>query len=465
MSGEGSSPDGGSVGSTSSSPDGVADSSSPSRWGSSPIPDGATADAPAQGALTNAVALSSGPSWACAVLSGGTVQCTGDNSLGELGNGTTNSSSTPVAVTGLTGAISVSGACALLADGAVECWGDNTLGGLGNGATTGPDTCCVDAGPAEPCTSEACSLTPVAVTGLAGATAISAGQDFACALLSGGTVECWGDGQYGELGNGSTTGPDNCTDGPCATTPAAVNGLTGVTAISVGQYSACAVVSGGTVQCWGDNQYGELGDGADTGPQTCCVGVSPYGPGCGGTFPCSSTPVAVTGLTGVTAISVGVLSACAVLSGGTVQCWGDNQWGELGSTTGPDKCADGPCATTPVAVAGLNEATAVSVGNGFACALLSGGSVRCWGKGQYGELGNGSTTGPDSCADGSCWSTPGVVSGLTRATAISAGGDSACALLSDGAVECWGDDSFGELGNGATSTTGCGCSTTPVAVQ
>ena len=90
---------------------------------------------------------------------------------------------------------------------------------------------------------------------------ISAGYDFTCALLTGGTVECWGDSGYGELGNGATTGPDTCNapDG-CSTTPVAVTGLSGVTAISAGFESACALLTGGTVECWGDNQYDALGN-------------------------------------------------------------------------------------------------------------------------------------------------------------------------------------------------------------
>ena len=158
---------------------------------------------------------------------------------------------------------------------------------------------------------------------------ISAGYDFTCALLTGGTVECWGANQFGQLGNGTTTGPDTCNapDG-CSTTPVAVTGLSGVTAISAGYGSACALLMGGTVECWGDNEYGELGNGTTIN---------------------SATPVAVMGLSGVTAISAGFESACALLTGGTVECWGDNQYDALGNSTADAQTSS----SMPVAVTGF----------------------------------------------------------------------------------------------------------------
>jgi alpha-tubulin suppressor-like RCC1 family protein len=266
-----------------------------------------------------------------------------------------------------------------------------------------------------------------------------------CALLSNGTVDCWGDNDQGQLGIGTTTGPDTCPGAPCSRTPVAVTGLTGVTAISVGggvgDGTACALLSNGTVDCWGNNQYGQLGNG---------------------TTASSSTPMAVTGLTGVVAISASENFTCALLSNGTVDCWG------LGpGTTGPDQCmgccggASGgaavsiPCSMTPVAVSGLTRVTAISAGLGYACALLSGGTVECWGDNAYGELGNGTTTSS---------STPLAVTGLAGVTAISVGDDMTCALLSNGTVNCWGLNQFGTTSGPGSCTGPVPCSPMPVAV-
>ena len=187
-------------------------------------------------------------------------------------------------------------------------------------------------------------------------------------------MQCWGENSYGELGNGTTSGPDVCGGHVipayrCSTTPVAVQGLTGATAVSVGSYWACALLSGGTVQCWGDGVTGD--DCGDAGSA------------------CSSTPVAVPWFTGATAISVGD-PVCALLSGGSVECWGDS--------------------ATPVAVPGLAGATAISAGGLSACSLLSGGTVQCWGDNTVGELGIGTSTGPDTCASGGqCSPTPVTV--------------------------------------------------------
>jgi alpha-tubulin suppressor-like RCC1 family protein len=257
------------------------------------------------------------------------------------------------------------------------------------------------------CAGDPCSTAPVAVSNMTGATSVTAGADHSCALLASGSVECWGFNGEGQLGNGTTTS---------ASTPVAVPGLTGITAISAGYLHTCALLSGGTVECWGDNEQGELGNGTTTN---------------------SSTPVAVSNLSGVAAIAAGNDVTCALLSGGTVECWGYNGYGQLGNGTTTNS-------PTPVAVSGLTGVTAISAGGDQVCALLTGGTVDCWGFNGSGALGNGTTTNS---------STPVAVSSLTGVTAISAGFDQTCALLSGGTVECWGDNEEGDLGNGTTTSS------------
>jgi alpha-tubulin suppressor-like RCC1 family protein len=183
---------------------------------------------------------------------------------------------------------------------------------------------------------------------------------------------------------------------------------------------------------------------------------------------CATKPVMVSGLSGATAIAAGAMHSCAVAGGG-VKCWGNDQDYQLGSGFSfPSTCPSGAyCAFTPVAVCSdssctgnLAGARAVVAGYSFTCALLSGGTVDCWGNGQDGQLGNGTTTAQAA--------TPVAVSGLSGATALTAGDYHVCALQSAGAVQCWGLSASGQLGNG-TSTgpfncSGTFCAETPVAV-
>lgn len=408
--------------------------------------DAPPADAAPPRATGTPVALSLGGSdTACALYSGGEAECWGNAAYGLLGSGfrsaLTNFSTTPLLFEGLTDATAISVgtnfACALISDGTAKCWGYNGGGGLGNGTMDN-------------------SFTPVVVTGLAGATAVAAGASgSACALVSGGAVKCWGFNSFGALGTGSNTGPDSCFGTPCAMTPADVTGVSGATAVAVGFQFACALLSGGTIDCWGTNSQGQLGDGLQT-----------Y----------SASPVSVSGITNAVAITAGDQHACALLSTGAVECWGNNDQGQLGMdvTTGPESCSSDACSTTPRAVVNISSATAISAGRFTTCALLSDGSAQCWGNGGEGELGNGSVamTKLDPCNQGAgCSPSPVAVSGLTGATAISVGGDVACALLPAGVVQCWGGNTSGELGIGTdTGPSACNgansaCSVVPVTVK
>lgn len=293
--------------------------------------------------IANAVAVSAGTNYACALLSDNSIRCWGDNSNGQLGNGTTIDSPVPVAVSGISNAKAVSTgynhACAALNSGQVQCWGYNADGELGNGTSTD-------------------SSIPVAVTGISNAVAVTAGNTHSCAALNDGTVHCWGDNTYGELGNGSIQG---------SLTPVATSGISNATTVVSGYGYSCALMGDGTVQCWGVNGWGELGNGTTT-----------YNP--------ATVPVPVSGVASATAVTAGSFQACSLLSGGTVKCWGNDTDGELGD----GNTADGPV-SVPVPVSGITAATAVAAGANQTCALLASGSVQCWGYNGDGELGNGST--------------------------------------------------------------------------
>ncbi len=385
-------------------------------------------------------AVSGGGYHTCALTTSGGVKCWGLNDGGQLGDGQACGSSCTalVDVSGLrsgVAAVSTGGlhTCAVTTAGGVKCWGWNDHGQLGDGTTTD-------------------STTPVDVMGLtSGVVAVSAsmssGSPFSpahtCALTSGGGVKCWGWNRDGQLGNGTSTD---------SSTPVDVTGLSGgVAAVSAGSQHTCALTTTGGVKCWGSNGYGQLGDGRACGGGNCW------------------TPVDVTGLTsGVVAVSAGTNHTCALTTTAGVKCWGVNYVGELGigTITGPESCSGSPCSTTPVDVTGLTSAVAVSAGGDHTCALTSGGGVKCWGYNIVGELGLGTSTGPESCSGSPCSTTPVDVTGLTSGAAAisSAGAGHTCALTSGGSVKCWGWNRDGQLGDGTTGAGACECRTTPVDV-
>lgn len=326
--------------------------------------------------------------------------------------------------------------CALLSNGTVKCWGGNAHGCLGDGTLVS-------------------RTVPTLVGGLSDATAIFAGAQHTCATHANGDLVCWGNNGSGQLGDGT----QNDSTGPVTAKTSNT-----ITARTMGNHT-CALASDGEVRCWGDNTYGEVGSNAllqpvlspvlvselqsstaqlATGRAHSCAldksgGVRCWGWNTVGQLGDGMTdpdpvpvPVAVSGLAGAIEISSSHFATCAVLSNGSVRCWGT-----LASlSSGTPFLAS----ATPVTVLS-NGVVHVGTGYYFGCGLMQAGNVKCWGDNFYGELGNGTTT--ES-------TTPVDVSGITTAVALVVGATTACALLADGNVRCWGENTGGAVGDGTT---------------
>ena len=274
-----------------------------------------------------------------------------------------------------------------------------------------------------------------APSGKLGLQKFASGGSSYCKVLSTGGMDCWGDNTGGELGDGTTDGPDSCPGTFCADTPQPVSGITDAASIASDNQGYCALLTTGEVECWGNNSDGQVGNGTIGGPDS------------GFNYSGYDTPQAVAGITNATSIaSDGNEGYCAVLTTSGVECWGYNYDGEVGNgTTGGSAGND---YDTPQAVVGISDVASITGGGKGYCALLSTGGVECWGDNGSGELGNGSFDGPDG-QDGEDYATPQVVTEITDAVSVSSNHDGYCAVLASGGVDCWGFNGAGNLGNGA----------------
>jgi alpha-tubulin suppressor-like RCC1 family protein len=348
------------------------------------------------GLSSGVTVVAAGADVTCAVIQGIT-KCWGNNTYGQLGDGTLGFYSTPVEIGGLSGGIVALAAadygnvlgpegahsCALLPTGGVKCWGDNRYGQLGDGTTTDSKT---------PVDVVGLGSDVRAITA-GGFTADGTAGSYNCALLQSGGVKCWGRNDYGQLGDGTTIdrstpvdvvglsqvraiaagAADTCALAPDGVkcwgfhyqrTPINQTGLDGDTiALAVGGGHACVLKITGVVNCWGENSSGQLGAGITTPPYQ------------------RQLPVNVVGITNATAIVAGGAHTCVLTQHGGMKCWGDNYYGQLGDGSFTSR-------NTPGDVSGLTTGvTALTAGDSHTCALTQAGGVKCWGANFFGQLG------------------------------------------------------------------------------
>ncbi len=401
-----------------------------------------SSSATASSSTDTVATISAGDGNTCAVTVAGNVKCWGHDDAGQLGRGDsvwTGEGESPGALEiidlgGLAQRVHTNGqqTYAVLSTGIVRAWGANENGqlGLGHTETIGDD--------------ETPATADVAVDVELGdaVTQLAVGDDFACALLDGGAVRCWGANDVGQLGYGhtATIGDD---ESPVDVDAVQLGG--DAVSLAAGAHHACALLDSGVVRCWGLGESGQLGYGSndDVGDDE---------------LPSDRDPVAVGGT--VVELVAGEGHTCARLEEGAVRCWGANDVGQLGyghtTAIGDD---ESPESAGDVSVGGT--ATALAAGAQHTCALLTGGFLRCWGAGLDGRLGHGSDSdvGDDE--------TPADVDELdfggrvVTSVFIGPTASSTCAGLDDGAVRCWGLDDVGQLGYGDTASRGDTPTTTP----
>ena len=348
------------------------------------------------------IALDLGDQHTCSILYDGSLKCWGYNPSGQLGDGTNTIRNTPTLVSLPAGrtAVSVSlgggVSCAILDDGALYCWGGNTYGALGDGTNTARST-------------------PTLVNLPEGRTAVSVsvGGGHSCAILDNSSLYCWGSNSNGQLGDGGANHQYN---------PTSVNLPTGrsATSVAAGNSLTCAILDSGQIYCWGLNSYGQFGDGTTTS---------------------SSIPISTNLPSGRTAktLQLGSSNTCAILDDDSLYCWGSNTHGQIGDGTQISR-------NTPTSVNLPNGRTAVSVslGGGHSCAILDDFSLYCWGRNNYGQLGDGTQVSIN---------TPSSVNIPVGRTAvdIALGTYHSCSLLDNESMYCWGNNVNGILGIGTNT--------------
>lgn len=339
-------------------------------------------------ASASAQRISGGQSHTLFLTSDGDLYAWGDNSAGQLGDGTTTQRKVPTA-TPLTSVVNIAAggthSAAVKSDGTLWTWGANGNGQLGHGDTTQ-------------------RWTPTQVSGFANAIAVVAGVNYTVVLKSDGTIWSFGLNSSGQLGDGTTTQ---------RTSPVQVSGIATAIGIAARNVHTVALLSGGTVKAWGSNANGQLGDGTTTN---------------------RLSPVSVSSIADAIEVSAGDFHSMAVRADETVLAWGANGSGQLGDGTTTQR-------TAPVAVSGLTGAAGISAGGSTSYAFLSNGTAKAWGSNGSGQIGDGTTTQRTA---------PTTIGSFSTLILLEAGQAHAHAVTSTAEVWAWGYNISAQIGDGTT---------------
>jgi alpha-tubulin suppressor-like RCC1 family protein/uncharacterized protein YjdB len=395
----------------------------------------ASPTAVASGSTLKFVAVTAGGNHTCGLTGTGAAYCWGDNSTGQLGDGTTSDRNTPTAVQGnlIFSQLEAgeSDTCGLDMTGVAYCWGANYSGSLGDGTSTQ-------------------RTAPTRVLGDQLFRSINAGNSFTCGLTTDGSVMCWGDNDRWQLGSRSLIR----TSAPSTVTSSMAFGL-----IDAGKNSTCGLTNSGQIGCWGLNTYGQLGNG-DISQRT--------------------IPTLVTGAPAFALLTGGHKHTCGRTAQGVTSCWGSSKYGQVGATDSDPKqwssptvantseafeqlssgywhscglngagsvyCwglfnAISPFGTTPSLQAAGKSYLQMVTGWDHICGLLASGGAECWGQNTEGRVGNGTTSNQ---------SAPATVSGGFTFVRLFAGQYRTCGALASGEVYCWGNNNQGALGDSTT---------------
>ncbi|MEY4615249.1 MAG: hypothetical protein RJB66_209 [Pseudomonadota bacterium] len=383
--------------------------------------------------------IDAGAQHTCGITFGGKLKCWGDNGWGQLGDGTTTNKTAPITIDSGTSYNQISAGsshtCGITTGGALKCWGDNGGGQLGDGTTTN-------------------KTNPTTIDSGTSYNQISAGGSHTCGITTGGALKCWGRNVENQLGDGTTTNK---------TTPTTIDSGTSYSQISAGGSHTCGITTDDSLKCWGWNGESQLGDGStnvqisapspiDSGTSYAKVfakSIHTCGITTGGTLKCwgrntsgqlgdptinsTNTPLTIDTSNSYAQIAAGFSHTCGITTGGTLRCWGDNSWGQVGHQSPGTKI------DLPTIIDGGKTYSQITADNQHTCGLTTGGTLKCWGSNDLGQLGDDHP---------SMSLTPRVIQNEVNTSQLSATQNRTCRIVSDSKIRCSGVNDRGQLGDG-----------------